>query len=150
MTERERPRAVFDTNVFVSALLSRNPTSPTQELMQRWRNEEFILLVSEALLLELAEKLQERGIGQDQVQELLVTIARLAEWVDVPPEAMTPVVIADPDDDQILACAAVGSADYLVTYDPHFDVLQGLYQGIKITKALPFLWRVRGDQMPGT
>lgn len=146
----ERPRAVFDTNVFVSALLSRNPTSPTQELMQRWRDEEFILLVSQALLLELVEKLQERGIGQDQIQELLVTIARLAEWVDVPPEAIAPVVIADPDDDQILACAAVGSADYLVTYDPHFDVLKGIYQGIKITKALPFLWQVRGDQAPGT
>jgi predicted nucleic acid-binding protein len=69
----ERLRAVFDTNVFVSALLSRNPTSPTQELMRRWRNEEFILLVSQALLLE-----------------------------------------------------------------------------IEITKALPFLWKVRGDQSPGS
>jgi predicted nucleic acid-binding protein len=37
----ERLRAVFDTNVFVSALLSRNPTSPTQELMERWHNDEF-------------------------------------------------------------------------------------------------------------
>ena len=84
----ERLRAVFDTNVFVSALLSRNPTSPTQELMRRWRNEEFILLVSQALLLELAQKLQERGIGQDQTQELLATLARLAEWVEVPPAAV--------------------------------------------------------------
>ena len=56
----ERLRAVFDTNVFVSALLSRNPTSPTQELLRRWRNEEFILLVSQALLLELVGKLQAR------------------------------------------------------------------------------------------
>ena len=145
----ERLRAVFDTNVFVSALLSRNPTSPTQELMWRWRNEEFILLVSQALLLELVGKLQERGIGQDQIQELLATIARLAEWVDVPPEAVVPVVTADPDDDQILACATVGGASYLVTYDPHFDVLEGMYRGIEITKALPFLWKVRGDQPPG-
>ena len=28
----ERLRAVFDTNVFVSALLSHNPTSPTREI----------------------------------------------------------------------------------------------------------------------
>jgi predicted nucleic acid-binding protein len=49
----ERLRAVFDTNVFVSALLSRNPTSPTQELLRRWREEEFVLLVSLALLIEL-------------------------------------------------------------------------------------------------
>ncbi len=64
----ERLRAVFDTNVFVSALLSRNPTSPTQELMRRWREEEFVLLVSQALLIELVGKLQERGIGQAQIQ----------------------------------------------------------------------------------
>jgi predicted nucleic acid-binding protein len=98
----EQLRAVFDTNVFVSALLSRNPTSPTQELMRRW------------------------------------------------PEAVVPVVNADPDDDQILACATVGEANYLVTYDPHFDLLEGMYRGIEITKALSFLWKVRGDQPPGS
>ena len=141
-------RAVFDTNVFVSALLSRNPTSPTQELMRRWRAKEFVLLVSQALLVELVEKLQERGIGQDQIQELLATINRLAEWVDVSPKAVVPVITADPDDDQILACAVVGGAHYLVTYDPHFDCLEGKHQNIKITKALPFLWKVRGDQPP--
>ena len=79
-----------------------------------------------------------------------LTIAHLAEWVDVPPETVVPVVTADPDDDQILACAAVGGANYLVTYDPHFDVLEGTHRGIEITKALPFLWKVRGDQPPGS
>lgn len=142
----ERLRAVFDTNVFVSALLSRNPTSPTQELMRRWRNEEFILLVSQALLVELVEKLGERGIGQDQIQELLVAINRLAEWVDAPPEAVTPVVAADPDDDQILACAVAGGANYLITYDAHFDPLEGKHGSVQITRAPPFLWKVRGDQ----
>ncbi|MFO7634368.1 MAG: putative toxin-antitoxin system toxin component, PIN family [Caldilinea sp.] len=145
-----RLRAVFDTNVFVSALLSRNPTSPTQELMHRWRNDEFVLLVSQALLEELVEKLQERGIEQDQIQELLVTIGRLAQWVDVPQDVVVSVVAADPDDDSILACTVVGKANYLVTYDPHFDLLQGVYGSIKITKALPFLWTVRGDQPSDT
>ena len=120
-----------------------------QELMRRWRNEEFVLLVSQALLIELVEKLQERGSGKIRFQELLVMITHLAEWVDVPSEAVVPVVTADPDGDQIPACAAVGGANYLVTYDPHFDVLEGMHQGIKITKALPFLRKVRGDQPPG-
>ena len=56
--------------------------------------------------------------------------------------------LADPDDDQILACAVAGEADFLVTYDPHFDPLHGVYGDIKITKVLPFLWAVRGDQPP--
>ena len=144
----ERLRAVFDTNVFVSALLSHNPTSPTRELLQRWRNDEFVLLVSQAILEEVIEKLRERGSEEEQIYELLLTITRLAEWVDAPPETVQPVVTADPDDDQILACAVAGQADFLVTYDPHFDPLQGVYGDIKITKALPFLWVIRGDEPP--
>jgi len=146
----ERLRAVLDTNVFVSAFLSRNPTSPTKELIRRWEEEEFILLVSDALLEEVAEKLVERGIEQERVIEFLTLIGRLAEWVNVPPEAVSPVIAEDPDDDHILACAVVGKADYLVSYDPHFESLGEEYQGIKITKALPFLWAVRGDRPPET
>jgi len=70
--------------------------------------------------------------------------------VNVPPEAVSPVIAEDPDDDHILACAVVGKADYLVSYDPHFESLGEEYQGIKITKALPFLWAVRGDRPPET
>ena len=50
----KRLRAVLDTNVFVSAFLSRSPTSPTRELIQRWLDNEFTLLVSDAILDELA------------------------------------------------------------------------------------------------
>jgi len=139
----ERLRAVLDTNVFVSAFLSRSPTSPTQELIRRWKAQEFTLLVSDALVDELAEKLIERGISQERVIEFLALLGRLAEWVDVPDEAVKPVIEADPDDDVILACAVVGGADYLVTYDPHFDVLGGEYEGVRITRALPFLKAVR-------
>jgi predicted nucleic acid-binding protein len=123
----ERLRAVLDTNVFVSAFLSRNPTSPTQELIRRWVEGEFILLVSDVLLEEVAGK-----------------------WVDVPAEAVRPVIADDPDDDHILACAVVGKADYLISYDPHFDCLEEEYEGVRITKALPFLWAVRGDHPPKT
>ncbi len=141
-------RAVFDTNVFVSAFLSRSPTSPTQELIRRWQADEFILLVCDALLEEIAEKLLEKGIDQNRIIEFLALLERLGEWVDVPDEAIMPVVVNDPDDDVILACAVVGQADYLVSYDPHLGLLGSIYQGIKITKALPFLWTVRGDVPP--
>ena len=144
----ERLRAVLDTNVFVSAFLSRNPTSPTQELIRRWEDGEFILVVSNALLEEVAEKLVERDIEQERIIEFLTLVGRLADWIDVPPEAMRPIIANDPDDDHILACAVVGKADCLVSYDPHFDCLEGEYQGVKIMKALPFLRAVRGDRPP--
>jgi putative PIN family toxin of toxin-antitoxin system len=138
-------RVVLDTNVFVSALLSHSPTSPTQELFQRWEADEFTLLISDALLDEVTEKLDVHGISQGRIIELLTLINRLAERVVVPDEAVTPVIEADPTDDLIWACAVLGKADYLVSYDAHFDVLGGEYRGIKITKALPFLWAVRED-----
>jgi putative PIN family toxin of toxin-antitoxin system len=134
---------VLDTNVFVSAFLSRSPTSPTRELIQRWLAGEFTLLISDALLDELAEKLVERGIEQEQVITFLAMLNSLAEYVEVPTEAVQPVITADPDDDHILACAVVARADYLVSYDPHFAPLNGSYQGVIIGKALPFLWAVR-------
>jgi putative PIN family toxin of toxin-antitoxin system len=134
---------VLDTNVFVSAFLSRSPTSPTRELIQRWLAGEFTLLISDALLDELAEKLVERGIEQEQVITFLAMLNSLAEYVEVPTEAVQPVITADPDDDHILACAVVARADYLVSYDPHFAPLNGSYQGVIIVKALPFLWAVR-------
>lgn len=72
----------------------------------------------------------------------------MAEWVNVPDEAIRRVVLADADDDVVVACAVVGNADCLVTYDPHIAALGDSYQGVRITKALPFLWAVRGDRRP--
>lgn len=144
----DRPRAVFDTNVFISAVLSRSPTSPTKELIERWKAGDFMLLISDALLAELVEKLLEKSIDSDRVTDLVTSILQMAEWVDVPAAAVRPVILQDPDDDHVLACAVVGKADYLVTYDPHFDPLSGSYEGFEITKALPLLWKVRGDRPP--
>lgn len=142
-TERQRLRAVFDTNIFVAAHLSKNPHSPTMELLRRWRQEEFELLYSDDLLVEIDEKFSARGMADEYKDSLLVELRDLATYVEVKPSDVESVIVADPDDDFVLACAVVGQADYLVTYDAHFDVLEGEYQGVKITEALPFLWAVR-------
>ncbi|MGA9351666.1 MAG: PIN domain-containing protein [Anaerolineae bacterium] len=155
-TERQRLRAVFDTNIFVAAHLSKNPHSPTMELLRRWRQEEFELLYSDDLLVETDEKFSARGIGDEYKDSLLVELRDLATYVEVKPSDVKPVITVDPDDDFIpsarlrasLTCAVVGQADYLVTYDAHFDVLEGEYRGVKITEALPFLWAVRDDRPP--
>ncbi len=144
----DRLRAVFDTNVFVSAYLSQSPTSPTQELINRWLANEFTLLVCDAIVDELIEKLVVQGIDHEDIELFVALLDTLAEWVDVPDEAIVQLVPADTDDDVVIACAVTGSADFLVTYDPHFAPLGETYQGVKITKALPFLWAVRGDQPP--
>ena len=145
----KRFRAVFDTNVFISAFLSRNKSSPTRELLKRWRNNEFILVVCDLQMDELLEKLVAVKIKQDIILRLLASVEKNAEQIELIPTQIPALIPADPDDDIIIACALKAKADYPVTYDPHFDVFGGEYQGVKIVKALPFLWAVRGDQPPG-
>jgi putative PIN family toxin of toxin-antitoxin system len=141
-------RAVFDSNVYVAAYLSKNPRSPNKELFRRWRAREFTLLVSQAILEEVIEKFDQRGIDQALTVELLSFILADAEYVVTSDEELPALIIDDPDDDLILACAIVGNADYLVTYDPDFDRLRGEFQGIRVLDGLHFLYVVRGDTKP--
>ena len=142
----DRLRAVLDTNVYVSAFLSRNPASPTRELIERWKGNEYGLLISDALADELIEKLLEKNVPLHEVLEFVALLRQLAEWIEVPPGSVRPLIAADPDDDHVIACAVTGNADCIVTYDPHFAVLGESFEEIEIMKALPFLWRVRGDR----
>jgi putative PIN family toxin of toxin-antitoxin system len=139
-------RAVLDANVYVAAYLSRNPHSPNKELFWRWRDSQFMLLVSKDTLKEVVEKFDELGIDQRLTLELVSHILADAEYVHVSEEDIQPIILADPDDDYVLACAVVGRADYLVTYDPHFDCLGGEYRSFKIVDGLHFLYVVRGDE----
>jgi predicted nucleic acid-binding protein len=59
-------RAVLDTNVFVSAALSKNPSSPTREALERWQRGEFVLLICTPLAEEIVEKLLDHSIGEDR------------------------------------------------------------------------------------
>ena len=140
-------RSVLDANVYVAAYLSRNPRSPNKELFQRWRDSQFVLLVSKAVLTEVVEKFSELGIDQRLTLELVSHILADAEYVHVSEEDVQPIILADPDDDHVLACAVVGRADYLVTYDPHFDCLGGEYRGVKILDGLHFLYVVCGNSL---
>ena len=82
----KRIRAVLDTNIFVSAALSKNPSSPTREAVDRWKRGEFVLLICTPLAEEIVEKLLDHSIGADEIGVLVETLARLAEWVEIPPE----------------------------------------------------------------
>ncbi len=145
----KRPRAVFDTNVFVAASLSKNANSPTRELLERWKRNEFTLLVCNQIAKELIEILTERGLTAEEIVDQISALARSAEWVIVPEEKIEDL-LSDPDDNVVVACAVEGAANYLVTYDPHFDSLGSEYRGIKIVKAIPFLEALRReDDQPG-
>jgi len=147
-TGRSDLRGVLDTNVPIAAHLSRNPASPTVELMERWRGGQFAQLYSDDMLVELVEKFEARKIAPDASDRYLADLIALGKHVMVMPEQVPDAIVADPDDNAILACAFVGRATHIVTYDPHFAVLGGVYQGIPILDGLHFLYVVRGDRPP--
>lgn len=124
MTTRGGSRAVFDTNVYVAAVLSKNPRSPTLELFERLKKDEFTLLYCAEIHSEAIEKLLDKGIDSTKITEFIAEVTAVAERVDIGESDIIPLIPADPEDDVIVACAAKGKATHLVTYDPDFAVLR--------------------------
>ena len=145
MTERSALRAVFDTNVIIAALLSKNPSSPTSELLQRWGKGEFALLYCEDLQAEYEEKFFSRNIPLEVQVAFLESLLVFGEHIELSRNQIHPRVPADPDDDIVIACAIAGQATHLVTYDSHLLNLGEMYQGVAIVDGLRFLYAVRGD-----
>ena len=107
-------RVVFDTNVFVSALVI--PGSLSEEAYRRAIAREFHLVTSVAILTELAATLRTKfGWERAAVTRAVRSISRVAEVVKTEPHL---VVLADPTDNRILECAE-RAADLIVTGDAH-------------------------------
>lgn len=145
MTDPARLRAVFDTNVIIAALLSRNPHSPLVELLRRWRDEEFELLYCDDLLSEYREKLVTKGVQLNRRLRFLDDLTSLGSRIPLTPDDLIPRVPDDPDNDVVIACAVAGGATHLVTYDEHLHTLGEKVEGVRILDGLHFLYALRGD-----
>lgn len=116
-------RLVLDTNVVASGLLWNG--TPAQ-LIASAQADEIEVFTSRALLAELTRILRRakfaRAIaaGGSSLDELVLGYAELAQLVD--PPAIAPVVLRDPDDDHVLACAIAANADLIVSGDQHLLV----------------------------
>jgi len=132
-------RAVLDTNVIVSAVLS--PGNPPDSILRASRRGAFDLVTSAPLLRELSEVLGRPPIAERlgwTAEERASFIAALAGFaVIVAPQKSLQVVKADPADNRVLEAAAAGSADYAVSGDHHLLEL-GSYEGIPIVTPARF------------
>ena len=128
-------RLVFDTNTVISALLWHGAA---RHLLHYAHSAAVQLYTSLPLLLELDEVLRRdkfrRRLQEAQVtvDDLLLGFAALATTIE--PLAITPVVLSDPDDDNVLACALAAQADVVVSGDRHLLQL-GAYSAIPILPA---------------
>jgi uncharacterized protein len=116
-------RAVLDANVLISGVLS--PRGSPARLLLAWQAGAFELAVSPALLAELARALAypklSRLIPPADADAFVAWVARSA-IVAADPGVAPPMLSSDPDDDYLLALAAVERA-VLVSGDGHLTAL---------------------------
>jgi len=127
-------RIVLDTNVLVSALISRD--GPPDRVLAAIRNQRLTLVTSEAQLVELRAVLgRERlrpYIRFEEGQDLIRDLEAIGEVVaDLPNVNASP----DADDNVILATAVVGQADVVVSGDKQHMLVLGQIEGIPIITA---------------
>jgi putative PIN family toxin of toxin-antitoxin system len=131
-------RLVVDTNVLVSALLA--GSSLPAHLITLWREGRFDLLTSAAQLDELMRvtrypKIRER-LTPALAGRLINELREVAIVVENLPQVM---VCVDPFDNYLLAMAAAGGADFIVTGDKRDLLGLRLYEGIRIVAVREFL-----------
>ena len=117
-------RAVLDTNLLVSYLLTHRPPIATL-IDEHLAQEHFVLISGAALLEELDRVLSYPRLRRYYTEEArtryVALIAALSEVVDLPESV--PRICRDPDDDWVIACAVVGEADIIVSGDRDLLVL---------------------------
>ena len=135
-------RLVLDTNTVVSGFLWQGPP---HRLVQLALDGTIEIATSPALLDELAGILPRAKFTRRLAQQSLTAsglVMRYAELAQlVRPASIEPVVLSDPDDDHVLACARAAQADLIVSGDSHLLSLRA-YQGIPVVSAIPALERL--------
>ena len=136
-------RVVADTNIVVSGLMWRgNP----RRILDAARAGDLTLVTTGALLAELedvlgrekfAERLAAAGVA---IRDLVLGYAALASVIES--AEIEPVVLVDPDDDAVIACAVAGNSEVIVSGDS--DLLDlNQYRGIRIITAAELVAEIR-------
>lgn len=127
-------KVVLDTNIYISAILFGGKPDTIIKLA---REGDIEVLVSEAILAEIAEVLRKKFDWQSwQVLEVIEEIRGIATFV-VPRYTLS-VVKEDEADNRVLECAIEGEAQYVVSGDEHRLLPLKQYRGIKIVHPAEF------------
>lgn len=115
-------RVLLDTNVLVVSL--------ARHLKYHWVFErlvagEYQLIVTNEILTEYQEQIAKR-YGLPYTEAQLDFLLLLPNVVGVTPFYRWRLIKDDPDDDKFVDAAVAANADYIVTNDKHFRLLQDL------------------------
>lgn len=140
-------RVTPDVQALVQAAIS--GAGPAGFVLSAWERGEIAFVICEEIITEYEnvlrrQRLQQRfsHITNASIAASAAALRKNATMVAV--HEIRPVVIDDPDDDIVLACAVEGGAEYIVTRDKHLLKL-GAHQGIPIVSVEAFAQILRGQ-----
>ena len=127
-------RVVFDTNIFISALVI--PGSLPEKAVSRILEGQDELILSTDIIKEVLSVLSSKfGREREALSHVAVILLELGEWVR-PDQRVR--VFRDEPDNRILECAVSRKADLIVTGDKEMLRLKE-YMGVKIASLRNYL-----------
>jgi putative PIN family toxin of toxin-antitoxin system len=133
-------RVVFDSNVYISALLF---GGPPRQILELARKQQVLLIASDAIISETAGKLRGKFSWPEyRVQQFVRATSRLAELHN---SEMRLSVVQDEADNRVLECAVAGKAHIIVSGDNHLLRLKS-YENIPIQKPKYLTYLVEQEE----
>lgn len=133
-------KVVFDTNVYISAFITRGGKAE-----QAWKfalEGRVEVCTSVAILTEMAGKLRDKFHWRDEL--IKATIKHIAKTAKVIKPSLKINILADEPDNRILECAQGADAEVIVTGDKHLLDLVA-FEGIKIIRIADFFEIIKED-----
>ena len=131
-------KAVLDTSVYISMLLS--PRGSSAWMMALWREERYELVISPELFAEFVEVSNRPAVKtRFDPQRKLALFRRLRQdalWTTGAIEAQG--LLADPEDDFLMSAALEAEAEFIVTWDSLL-LDQKNCQGVKLVSPDQFI-----------
>jgi hypothetical protein len=131
---------VLDTNIIVSGTIQKAGHSAA--ILDAWRDGQFLLIVSEALLEEVRDVLHRSHIkkkyrlADEEIEKVLDDLRRYSK--EVPGKLEVHIIQEDPEDNFLISAALEEEADYIISGNPHLKNLKE-YKGIKIISPAEFV-----------
>ncbi|MEN6451467.1 MAG: putative toxin-antitoxin system toxin component, PIN family [Thermoguttaceae bacterium] len=137
-------RVVLDSNVVISAFLFGGVPARVLDLVASGTVQGFVSL---PILDEIRDVLQRPkfALSSEQAMMLVEELHDLCQIVK--PTARVRAVLADPDDNMVLECAAAAKADQIVSGDAHLLELRQ-WRTIRILSPAEFVEQVDGPSVP--
>lgn len=135
-------RVVFDSNVYISALLFDGPPRRILELAMQRR---VILIASVAIINETAGKLRDKfSWPEHRIQQFVRATSHLAE-LQKPKKRIS--AVSDEADNMVLECAVAGGANLIISGDKHLLRLKS-YKNIPIQKPKYLTYLIEREDAP--